>query len=104
VSKLSEARRKVLVRAGDLSGETETPRVRRRLVVRGRDSSCRMETPHARRKLVVEATDQSEVRCLASEGLDEDLYPSLSWILALMLSMVLEGSISRVIILLLKGP
>jgi hypothetical protein len=63
-----------------------------------------METGRATRRLVVEVTFKSEVRRLASEGLDEDLYLSLSWILALTLSMVSEDYTSRVIILPLKRP
>jgi hypothetical protein len=39
----SEARRRLVVRDGDSSCETETPRARRRLLVRDRDFSCEVE-------------------------------------------------------------
>jgi hypothetical protein len=66
-------RRRLVERDGDFSCGTETGRARQRLVERDGNSSCGAETSRARRRLVVEATYQSEVRCLASEGLDEDL-------------------------------
>jgi hypothetical protein len=55
-------------------GETETPRARRRLVVRGRDSLEKLLT---RRRLVEEASNWSEVRRLASDGIDRVPQPSL---------------------------
>jgi hypothetical protein len=51
----------------------------------------------------VRGGELSKMRCLVNEGLDKDLHPSQSWILALALSMVSEDSISRVIISPLKG-
>jgi hypothetical protein len=96
---MSSRRRRLLVRAscrkrgGNLSSEVESPRVGRIVLVRDGNSSCEAKSSCAGRellvrggdwsgeaepccarlRLVVEATYQSEVRCLASEGLDEDL-------------------------------
>jgi hypothetical protein len=67
------ARRRLLKRGGDSSCGMETCRAMRRLVGRSRDSLCEMETCRARRRLVREATHWSEMRCLASDGLDKDM-------------------------------
>jgi hypothetical protein len=58
-------------RSLDLSCEMETCRARRRLVVRGGDLSCE-GSPSG--KLVGDAVDRSRTGHLASEGLDEDLH------------------------------
>jgi hypothetical protein len=55
-SKLSEARRRLLVRGGDSSCRTEICRTRWRLLVRDKNLSCEAETPRAGRKHVGEAT------------------------------------------------
>jgi hypothetical protein len=54
-SKLSEARRRLLVRGGDSSCGMEICRTRWRLLVRDENLSCEAETPRAGRKHVGEA-------------------------------------------------
>jgi hypothetical protein len=61
-------RRKLLVRTSSLS------EARRRLLVRGADLS---EKPPPSKRLVGEASNWSEIRRLASEGLDKDPLSSL---------------------------
>jgi hypothetical protein len=51
-----------------LSCEVKTCRARRKLVVRGGDLSCEAETCRARRKLVGEAATQVKIGCLAGAG------------------------------------
>jgi hypothetical protein len=54
------ARRRLVMRGGDLSCAAETCRERRRLVVRGGDLSCVAETFRARQRHVVRGVDLSE--------------------------------------------
>jgi hypothetical protein len=57
-----------------LSCEAETSRARRRLLVRGGDLSCEAETGSSSGKLVGGAANWLKTGSLASEGLDEDLH------------------------------
>jgi hypothetical protein len=90
-----------VVRGGDSSceqvvrGEAESPRARKRILVRSGGSSCGTKTCLARRRLLVQGGSLSRKSPtgrrwggFVSEALDEDLHPSLSWILTLTLSMV----------------
>jgi hypothetical protein len=69
MSRLFESTQKLLVRGADSSCEAESCRARRRLVVQGGDLSEKLFTS---RRLVKEASNWSEVRHLASDGLDRD--------------------------------
>jgi hypothetical protein len=79
-SRTSRARRRLLVRGGDLSCEAETS-PRRRLLVRGGDSSCEAETCRggsSSGKLVGDAANWPKTGRLASVGLDQDLFSTLA--------------------------
>jgi hypothetical protein len=73
-SRLSEARRRLLVRGRNLSCEAKIARARRRLLVRDGDLS---EKPSFSRRLVEEASNWSETRHLDSDGFDWDSQSSL---------------------------
>jgi hypothetical protein len=70
-SRLSEARRKLLVQAGDSSCKTEFPRARQS----GSDLSEKLSPSE---RLVEEASNWSEIRYLANDGLDGSPQSSLS--------------------------
>jgi hypothetical protein len=62
------------VRPGPRTSQSQTPRARRRLVVRGGDLSCEAETGSSSGKLVKDAANWLKTGHLASEGLNEDLH------------------------------
>jgi hypothetical protein len=71
----------LVVRGEDLSCGAETCRARWRLVVRGEDFSCEAETCRggsSSGKLVGDAVNWPKTRCLASVGLDQGSFSSLS--------------------------
>jgi hypothetical protein len=61
---------------GPRTSRSQTCRARRRLVVRGGDLSCEAETSQARQRLVGDASVWPRTGRLASESLDEDLHAS----------------------------
>jgi hypothetical protein len=84
------------VRGGDFSCKAETSRVRQRLLVRGGDFSCEVEKGSSSGKLVGDAANWLKTGRLASEGLDQGPFSSLSRIFALTLS-ILAFTLSMVL-------
>jgi hypothetical protein len=92
-------RRRLVVQGGDFSCKAETCRARSSLVVRGGDFSCEAETCRgdpSSKELVEDAADWPKTRRLASVGLDQGPFSSLSRIFASTLS-ILAFTLSMVL-------